>query len=235
MHFNAMSNQRTQKMEVMTMKKLIVTLSVFAILVGLALPAAAVDIPSEVTLFKNVNIFDGQNEALLMGHDVLVVKNLIKKIDKDIKIANTYEIDGNTGGLKEVASGGHSCRFPSVVTVYEPEKMVKKEVKVNIIDGDGRKLTPGLIDMHYHLSLASVRVRDMAGSYAPDLDYIGIQTGLEAERVLMRRFTSLRDVGGASWGAKLAATEMKLRGLAYGQACGQFHNMAAMVMPIPDI
>ena len=71
------------------MKKLMVTLSIFAIVVGLTLPAAAVDIPSEVTLFKNANIFDGQNEELLMGYDVLVVKNLIEKIDKDIKLADT--------------------------------------------------------------------------------------------------------------------------------------------------
>ena len=112
------------------MKKLIATLSIFAIVVGLALPAAAADIPSEVTLFKNVNIFDGQSEELLMGYDVLVVKNLIKKIDKDIKIANTYEIDVKTGGYKEIASGGHEHDVQGykdkVVMVYEPEKMIKK-------------------------------------------------------------------------------------------------------------
>lgn len=31
-------------------------------------------------LFKNVNVFDGENEALMMEQDVLVVKNLIAKI-----------------------------------------------------------------------------------------------------------------------------------------------------------
>ena len=50
------------------------------------------NIPSEVTLFRMVNIFDGKNERLLIGHDVLVVENKIKKIGKDIKIADTYEI-----------------------------------------------------------------------------------------------------------------------------------------------
>ena len=38
-----------------------------------------VTIPSEVTLFKNVNVFDGKSEKLLEGYDVLVVKNLIMK------------------------------------------------------------------------------------------------------------------------------------------------------------
>jgi imidazolonepropionase-like amidohydrolase len=82
---------------------------------------------------------------------------------------------------------------------------IKAPVGADTIDAKGRVMTPGFIDMHYHLSLCSVPVLDMAGSGAPDLDYIGIQAGLEAERVLMRGFTSLRDVGGASWGAKIAA------------------------------
>jgi len=74
-----------------------------------------------------------------------------------------------------------------------------------VIDAAGRVMSPGFTDVHYHLSLCSVPIMDMAGSGAPDLDYIGILAGQEAERVLMRGFTSVRDVGGASWGAKLAA------------------------------
>ena len=41
---------------------------------------------------------------------------------------------------------------------------------------------------------------DMQGSSAPNLDYIGIKVAQAAEEALMRDFTSLRDVGGASWG-----------------------------------
>lgn len=90
--------------------------------------------------------------------------------------------------------------------------VITQDANSTIIDAGGRTLTPGFIDMHYHLSLASVPVMDMAGSYAPDLDYIGIQAGLEAERLLMRGFTSIRDVGGASWGAKLAADRGEIAG-----------------------
>ncbi|SFM75495.1 metal-dependent hydrolase family protein [Shimia aestuarii] len=81
-----------------------------------------------------------------------------------------------------------------------------------VIDAEGRVMTPGFIDMHYHLSLCSVPVMDMAGSYAPDLDYIGIKAAQAAEDALMRGFTSLRDVGGASWGAKLAADRGEIAG-----------------------
>lgn len=90
--------------------------------------------------------------------------------------------------------------------------VISQDTNSTIIDAGGRTLTPGFIDMHYHLSLASVPVMDMAGSYAPDLDYIGIQAGLEAERLLLRGFTSIRDVGGASWGAKLAADRGEIAG-----------------------
>lgn len=81
-----------------------------------------------------------------------------------------------------------------------------------VIDAAGRVMTPGFIDMHYHLSLCSIPISDQQGAYAPDLDYIGIMAAQEAERVLMRGFTSLRDVGGASWGAKLAADRDQIAG-----------------------
>ena len=81
-----------------------------------------------------------------------------------------------------------------------------------VIAAGGRVMTPGFIDVHYHLSLCNVQVMDMAGSNAPDLDYIGIKAGIAAEEALMRGFTSLRDVGGASWGAKLAADRGEIAG-----------------------
>jgi len=40
-------------------------LGIMALLLVLASPAMAADIPSEVTLFKNVDIFDGKSEKLL--------------------------------------------------------------------------------------------------------------------------------------------------------------------------
>ena len=81
-----------------------------------------------------------------------------------------------------------------------------------IIEAEGRIMTPGFIDAHYHLSLCNVPLMDMAGSGAPDLDYIGIKASKAAEEALMRGFTSLRDVGGASWGAKLASDRGEIAG-----------------------
>lgn len=187
------------------MKTLMAVLSTLAMVVMLALPAMAVDIPSQVTLFKNVNIFDGQNEKLLMGHDLLVVQNKIEKIAKNLKIADKYEINLKTGGYKEVDAGGHVHDMQGygdkVVVVYEPEKMVKKEVKVKVIDGQGRTLMPGLIDAHWHTMFSFWPVSKVINS---DLGYLSIAAATQARQTLLRGFTTVRDAGGNCFGVKKA-------------------------------
>jgi imidazolonepropionase-like amidohydrolase len=61
-----------------------------------------------------------------------------------------------------------------------------------VIDGGGRVLMPGLIEAHGHLALVTNPL-DMANNRT--FDYIGALMGEEAERYLMRGFTSLRDAG----------------------------------------
>jgi len=185
------------------MKTMINILGTLAMVVMLALPAAAIDIPSEVTLFKNVNIFDGKNEKLLEGYDVLVVKNLIKKIDKNIQLSNTYEVDVKTGGYKPIGHGG-MCDFTTSepkVTVYEPEKMVKKEVKVIIIDGKGRTLMPGLIDAHWHTMF---NFWPMSKILAANFGYLSIAAANASRDTLLRGFTTVRDAGANCFGVKNA-------------------------------
>lgn len=175
----------------------------------LTLPVAAADPPSEVTLFKNVNIFDGENEKLLEGYDVLVVKNLIKKIDKEIEIADTYVIDVKTGGLHPASTAKtHSCDFmtnePMDVMVYDPVKMVKHEVKVKVINGKGRTLMPGLIDAHWHIMFSVVPISTMMST---DLGYLSIAAAKGSRETLLRGFTSVRDAGGNVFGVKRAIDE----------------------------
>lgn len=184
------------------------SLAIFVfVLLGLmlALPAGAVDIPSEVTLFKNVNIFDGNNEKLLIGYDVLVVQNKINKIAKNIKIASSYEIDVKTGGYKEVGSGGHAHDLQGygdkVVVVYEPERMVKKEVRVKVIDGKGRTLMPGLIDAHWHTMF---NFWPMSKILATNFGYLSIAAANASRDTLLRGFTTVRDAGANCFGVKSA-------------------------------
>ncbi len=192
------------------MKRIMMVLSCLVFGLSLTMPVVAADIPSDVTLFKNVNIFDGQSDELLMGYDVLVVQNLVKRIDTDIRIADTYEVDVKTGGYKEVGSGGHAHDIQGygdkVVVVYEPEKMVKKEVKVKVINGKGLTLIPGLIDAHWHTMMNFWPVSKVLSS---DLGYLSIAAGQEARKTLLRGFTTVRDAGGNCLGVK-KATDMGL-------------------------
>ena len=70
------------------------TLFVALVVMVIGTPAQAAEkISSEVTLFKNVNIFDGESNELKNGYDVLVVGNKIKKVAKDIPTTGSYEVD----------------------------------------------------------------------------------------------------------------------------------------------
>ena len=148
---------------------LITTATLACGLLAAAIPvsAMAADVPAEVTLFKNVNVFDGKSDKLLMGYDVLVVKNLIKKVAKDIPTSGTYEFDVKTGGLKPMETPPTAELYLSnVVMIYEPEQTVTKQVEVNVIDGEGRTLMPGMIEAHGHVTYSSP-LGDMMLSHDP--------------------------------------------------------------------
>ena len=78
-----------------------------------------------------------------------------------------------------------------------------------IIDGGGRTLMPGLIDMHWHTML--VRPTP-AQSLAWDVGYANLVAGDEAADTLMRGFTTVRDLGGPSFGLKRAIDDGVIAG-----------------------
>ena len=78
-----------------------------------------------------------------------------------------------------------------------------------VIDAAGATVMPGLIDAHVHILLTTLDTRD-AGSWTPG--YATVRALAEAERMLRRGFTTVRDVGGADHGMARAIDE----GLAMG-------------------
>jgi imidazolonepropionase-like amidohydrolase len=72
---------------------------------------------------------------------------------------------------------------------------------IRIIDGGGRTLMPGLIDAHWHATMAAVPLNVLLTA---DLGYISLVAGQEAGNTLMRGFTSIRDLAGPSFGLKRA-------------------------------
>jgi imidazolonepropionase-like amidohydrolase len=72
-----------------------------------------------------------------------------------------------------------------------------------VIEGNGQTLMPGLIDAHVHLTFSALSMSDLL---SPDLTpEAAVQAAArEAEAMLMRGFTSVRDVGGPIWELKSA-------------------------------
>jgi len=78
---------------------------------------------------------------------------------------------------------------------------IAAEPSVTIIAGNGRTLMPGLIDVHWHAMLIRPTAID---SIVGDVGYNNIAAGVEATDTLMRGFTTVRDVGGPTFGLKAA-------------------------------
>ena len=75
---------------------------------------------------------------------------------------------------------------------------------LTVIAGGGRTLMPGLIDMHWHTMLARpTPVTLLTG----DVAYLNLIAGAEATATLLRGFTTVRDMGGPSFGLKRAIDE----------------------------
>ncbi|MCB8821830.1 metal-dependent hydrolase family protein [Microvirga rosea] len=70
-----------------------------------------------------------------------------------------------------------------------------------IIDCSNRVLMPGLIDAHWHALLAAIPAAVLA---AADPGYIFTAATAEAERTLLRGFTTIRDLGGPVFSFKQA-------------------------------
>lgn len=70
-----------------------------------------------------------------------------------------------------------------------------------VIDGGGRTLMPGLIDVHYHAMFAAMSISELLTSLE---GYINLVAAKNAEQLLLQGFTTVRDVGGNSFSLKRA-------------------------------
>ncbi len=76
-----------------------------------------------------------------------------------------------------------------------------RRADTTIIDGLGKTLMPGLIDAHVHTMMESI---PLTTAIASDISYITLVASRAASRQLQRGFTSVRDLGGASFSLKTA-------------------------------
>ncbi|TXS92877.1 amidohydrolase family protein [Parahaliea maris] len=77
------------------------------------------------------------------------------------------------------------------------ESSIKAPQGATVIDAAGKTLMPGLIDMHWHMMWAKLSVAEVM---TKDAFYLGIMAAQTAEEDLLRGFTTLRDIGGNTFG-----------------------------------
>lgn len=110
--------------------------------------------------------------------------------------------DGGSGSLSEAMDV--LVRGTTIESISPPSNARTDEVGTVVLDGGGRTLMPGLIDAHWHTFLAPMT---LAVILSADVGYLNHVAAHEAERTLMRGFTTVRDAGGPCFGLKRAIDE----------------------------
>jgi imidazolonepropionase-like amidohydrolase len=115
---------------------------------------------------------------------------------------NVRVFDGTSGrlsGPSQVLVRGNKIERISSTAIA-----VDRGADVVVIEGGGRTLMPGLIDMHWHTML--VRPTPIA-AIVSDIGYSNLVAAAEATDTLLRGFTTVRDLGGPAFGLKRAIDE----------------------------
>jgi imidazolonepropionase-like amidohydrolase len=95
-------------------------------------------------------------------------------------------------------------RAGRIERISEAAEPARADAATQVIAGGGRTLMPGLIDMHWH----TMMVRPTpAAMLTGDIGHLNLVAGAEAAATLMRGFTTVRDLGGPSFGLKRAIDE----------------------------
>ena len=115
---------------------------------------------------------------------------------------NVRVFDGKTEALS--ASTNVLVRGNTIEKISKEPIPIDGNSSAKVIAGGGRTLMPGLIDAHWHTML--VRPAPTA-LLVDDVGYLNLMAGAEATDTLMRGFTTVRDMGGPSFGLKRAIDE----------------------------
>jgi imidazolonepropionase-like amidohydrolase len=119
-----------------------------------------------------------------------------------ILFENVRIFDGRSGALS--APSNVLVRGNTIATISTGPIATDRSAATRIIDGGGRTLMPGLIDAHWHTMLVRPNPVETLTS---DVGYLNLLGAVEAEATLLRGFTTVRDLGGPSFGLKRGIDE----------------------------
>ena len=118
---------------------------------------------------------------------------------RPLLLTNLRLFDGSgqaaRAGLQVLIEGQTIKALPSAANQVEGAQ---------VIDCQGKLVMPGLIDAHWHTMLAAT---PQLVAMTADLGYLYLAAAQEAQRTLLRGFTSVRDAGGPAFALKRAIDE----------------------------
>jgi imidazolonepropionase-like amidohydrolase len=127
--------------------------------------------------------------------------------DGAIVFRNVRIFDGTGSALS--APRDVLVRAGRIERIAEASTATRSDAATQVIEGGGRTLMPGLIDMHWHTMLVRPTPAALLGG---DIGHLNLIAGAEAVATLMRGFTTVRDLGGPSFGLKRAIDEGTIAG-----------------------
>ncbi len=110
---------------------------------------------------------------------------------------NVRIFDGKSAVLS--APSNVLVRGDKIVQISAQPIPSDRRADTTIIDGAGKTLMPGLIDAHTHIMFATV---PQAAVLTSDIGFLNVAAVKAAHDMLMRGFTSIRDLGGPVFGLK---------------------------------
>jgi imidazolonepropionase-like amidohydrolase len=119
--------------------------------------------------------------------------------DRPLLLTNLRLFDGSgkpvQDGVQVLIQGNMITALPAAGETVEGAQ---------VMDCQGKLVMPGLIDVYWHTMLAAIA---QTTAMTADLGYLYIAAAQEAERTLLRGFTSIRDAGGPAFALKRAIDE----------------------------
>lgn len=115
-----------------------------------------------------------------------------------VLINNVQIFDGVS---EKLVTGNVLIQGDTIARISSSPIPVNRSAATQIIDGKGKFLMPGLIDAHWHTMMCAV---PMTVLLTADVGYLNLVAAHEANKTLLRGFTSVRDLAGPSFGLKRA-------------------------------
>ena len=122
---------------------------------------------------------------------VVIAADKTKQMPNQVLFKNVNVFNGTDNKIYK----NHSVLVEGNIIKAISASEIKTNANATVIDGAGRTLLPGLIDMHTHLStfLPLAYAKSSLHPYAH-----GALASLRAEEILMNGYTTVRDAGGAA-------------------------------------